>query len=99
MKAIIALLFVQGLFAGEFKVYPGSTRNPDRAHGNPNHAISYRTSDGYKKVVEFYKKSGKLGHEGPGFAEITFQTGGGVLIREVEAVGTLIVVDQETKLD
>jgi hypothetical protein len=97
--AIIALLFAQVIFAGEFKVYPGSIRNPDPAHGNPNHAISYRTSDGYKQVVDFYKKTGRLAHEGPGFAEINFQSGGGVLIRDAQAQGTLIVVDHRTKLD
>ena len=100
MKTIIfALLFAQAMFAAEFKVYPGSVRNPDPAHGNPNHAISYRTSDSYRRVVDFYKTIGKLAHEGPGFAEINFKTGGGVLIRDAQTAGTLIVVDHKTKLD
>lgn len=97
-KAVLILAFAQIVFAGAFNVYPSAKRLPDKGH-NPNHAIAYLTPDAFDKVVEYYKKSGKLmqDHVMAGVAEIHFDGGDGVLIRDMKPQGTIIVFGQKNK--
>jgi hypothetical protein len=90
--AVLLLAFVASIFAGDFTLYPGATKLPDRAKHNPDHAISYSTPDTFKKVVQYYRGSGKVTEPMPGTAEIHFDGGEGILVRDLQRQGTVIVV-------
>jgi hypothetical protein len=103
-KTVAALAFVlvlaQIVLAGPFTVYPGATKMPDRGErANPNHAVMYSTADSYAKVLEYYKKEGKedKAHTMEGATIFEFDGGGGIIVRDMGARGTMIVVDHRTK--
>jgi hypothetical protein len=103
-KTVAALAFVfvfaQIALAGPFTVYPGATKMPDRGErANPNHAVMYSTADSYGKVLEYYKKGGKedKAHAMEGATIFEFDGGGGIIVRDMGARGTMIVVDHRTK--
>jgi len=94
------LAFTQLAVAGPFTVYPGATHMPDRGErANPSHAVMYSTPDSYAKVLEYYKKDGKenKAHPMEGATVFDFDGGGGIIVRDVGARGTVIVVDHRTK--
>jgi hypothetical protein len=94
------LVFAQITLAGPFTGYPGATKMPDRGERtNPNHAVMYSTPDSYPKVLEYYKKDGKedKAHAMEGAMIIEFDGGGEIIVREMGARGTMIVVDHRTK--
>jgi hypothetical protein len=93
---VLTLAFAQIMFAGAFSIYPGATRVPD-AKSNPNHAIGYTTPDAYGKVIDYYKKDNKVVEDMPGVAEIHFDGGEGILVRDMKQQGTIIVVNPKTK--
>jgi hypothetical protein len=87
----VLALFAQFVSACSFSMYPGARRLPDARH-NPNHAIAYSTPDVYAKVIEYYKNNCKVVEDVPGAAEVHFDGGQGILIRDMKAQGTIIVV-------
>jgi hypothetical protein len=93
------VVFTQLAVAGPFTVYPGATRMPDRGErANPNHAVRYSTPDAYAKVLDYYKKDGKKDKAHPMEGATVFDfDGGGIIVRDVGARGTVIVVDHRTK--
>jgi hypothetical protein len=93
------LVFAQIALAGPFTVYPGATKMPDRGErANPNHAVMCSTADSYAKV-EYYKKVGKEDktHAMEGATIFEFDGGGGIIVRDMGARGTMMVVDHRTK--
>jgi len=94
------LVFAQIAVSGPFKVYPGATKMPDRGErANPNHAVMYSTSDSYAKVLEYYRKDGKedKAHAMEGATIFEFDGWGGIIVRDMGARGTMVVVDHRTK--
>ena len=59
----------------------------------------YSAPDAYAKVLEYYKKDGKedKSHPTEGTTVFEFDGGGGIIVRDVGARGTVIVVDHRTK--
>ncbi len=72
-------------------MYPGAQRLSDARH-NPSHAIAYSTPDAYEKVIQYYKKDCKVVEDMPGAAEVHFDGGQDILIRDMKQQGTIIVV-------
>jgi hypothetical protein len=98
LATTLAFTFVA--LAGPFTVYPGATRMAEKGErANPNHAVMYSTPDAYAKVLEYYKKDGKedKSHPMEGATVFEFDGGGGIIVRDVGARGTVIVVDHRTK--
>jgi hypothetical protein len=94
------LVLAQIALAGPFTVYPGATKLPDRGErSNPNHAVMYSTPDPYAKVLDYYRKDGKedKSHPMEGATVFEFDGGGGIIVRDMQARGTMIVVDLRTK--
>jgi hypothetical protein len=100
VAALALVLVIAPLtLAGPFTVYPGATKMPDRGErANPNHAVMYSTPDSYAKVLDYYKKDGKVDRDHPmeGATVIAFD-GGGIIVRDMGTRGTMIVVDHRTK--
>ena len=59
--------------------------------------IAYSTPDAYEKVIEYYKKGCKVVEDMPGAAEVHFDEGQGIVIRDMKQEGTTIVVPQHEK--
>ena len=92
MRTAVLVLVASGLFAGAFSLYPGAKQLPDRVKRNPDHAVSYSTPDSFKKVVEYYRKSGTVTEPIAGTVEAHFDGGESILVRDMEQQGTVIVV-------
>jgi hypothetical protein len=98
LATTLAFAFVA--LAGPFTVYPGATRMAERGErANPNHAVMYSTPGAYAKVLEYYKKDGKEAQSHPmeGARVFEFDGRGGIIVCDVGARGTVIVVDHRTK--
>jgi hypothetical protein len=98
MKKILWVLTLScGLAAaGEFTPYPGATQLPE-PRNNPKHLTSYSSKDSYAKVVDFYRKGNKVKDDMPGVAEIHFDGGDGMLVRDAGPQGIIIVYDPRKK--
>ena len=56
------------------------------------------TKDAYAKVVDFYRKGNKVKDDMmPGVAEIHFDGGDGLLVRDVGPQGVIIVYDSKKR--
>jgi hypothetical protein len=76
-------------------MYPGAKRVSDARH--TGRAIAYSTPDAYEKVIEYYKRDCKVVESVPGAAEVHFDDGEGIFIRDMKQEGTTIVVPQQKK--
>jgi hypothetical protein len=93
MKTTVLLIaLVQMMLAAASSVYPGSTKLPDRVETNPDHAVTYSTPDSFDKVVDYYKKIGKVTNHGSGVAEFNLDSGEGGLVRDMDSLGRVIVL-------
>ena len=77
-------------------MYPGAKRVSD-ARQTPRRAIAYSTPDAHEKVIEYYKKDCTVIENVPGAAEVRFDDGKGVVIRDMKQEGTIIVVPRQKK--
>jgi hypothetical protein len=91
----LALMFASFLSACPFSMYPGAKRVSDPHH--TGRAIAYSTPDAYEKVSEYYKKDCKVVEHVPGAAEVHFDGGQSILIRDMKQEGTIIVVPRQKK--
>ena len=91
----LALLFTPFLSACAFSMYPGAKRVSHVQH--TGRAVAYSTSDAYEKVIEYYKKDCKVVESVPGAAEVRFDDGQRVVIRDMKQEGTTIVVPRHKK--
>jgi len=96
LVSALALMFAPFLSACSFSMYPGANRVSD-ARQTPRRAIAYSTPDAYEKVIEYYKKDCKLIEDMPGAAEVHFDEGQGIVIRDMKQQGTIIVVPRHKK--
>jgi hypothetical protein len=90
--AVLLLAFASSIFAGVFSLYPGSKLLPNRIKQNPDHVVTYSTPDAFEKVLAYYKKTGKVSEHGPGMAEVHFDGGEGLLVRDLQQQGTVLVL-------
>ena len=96
-NALLILTLCSGMAAaGQFAPYPGAMQNPEPKR-NPDHVISYSTADAYAKVVDFYRKGNKVDESIPGTAQIHFDGGDGILVRDLKPQGTVIVYDPKKR--
>ena len=95
LVSALALLFAPFLSACAFSMYPGAKRVSDARH--TGRAIAYATPDAYEKVIEYYKKDCKVVEYVPGAAEVHFDGGQSILIRDMKQDGTTIVVPRQKK--
>jgi hypothetical protein len=91
----LALMFVPFLSACPFSMYPGAKRVSHARH--TGRAIAYSTPDAYEKVIEYYKKDWKVIDNVPGAAEVHFDDGPGIFIRDMKQEGTTVVVPRPKK--
>ena len=96
LVSALALMFAPFLSACSFSMYPGAKRVSD-ARQTPRRAIAYSTPDAYEKVTEYYKKDCQVVEDMPGAAEVHFDDGQGIVIRDMKQEGTTIVVPQHEK--
>jgi hypothetical protein len=92
----MALMFAPFLSACAFNMYPEAKRVSDTRPAH-NRAIAYSTPDAYEKVVEYYKKDCTVIENVPGAAEVHFDDGQGIVIRDMKQQGTIIVVPRQKK--
>jgi len=95
LVSALALMFAPLLSACPFSMYPGAKRVSDARH--TSRAVAYSTPDAYEKVIEYYKKDCKLIEDMPGAAEVHFDEGQGIVIRDMKQQGTIIVVPRHKK--
>jgi hypothetical protein len=95
LVSALALMFTPFLSACAFSMYPGAKRVSDARH--TARAIAYSTPDAYEKVIVYYKKDCKVIEDMPGAAEVHFDDGQGIVIRDMKQEGTTIVVPQHEK--
>jgi len=96
LVSALALLFVPFLSACSFSMYPGAKRVSD-ARQTPRRAIAYSTPDAYETVIEYYKEGCKVVVDMPGAAEVHFDDGQGIVVRDMKQEGTIIVVPRHKK--
>ncbi len=96
LVSALALMFAPFLSACAFSMYPGAKRVSD-ARPAQNRAIAYSTPDAYEKVIGYYKKDCTVIENVPGAAEVHFDDGQGIVIRDMKEEGTTIVVPRHRK--
>ena len=95
LVSALALMFAPFLSACPFSLYPGAKRVSHARH--TGRTIAYSTPDAYEKVMEYYKKDCKVIENVPGGAEVHFDDGQGIVIRDMKQEGTTIVVPRPKK--
>jgi hypothetical protein len=93
LVSALALMVAPFLSACPFSLYPGAKRVSHARHTGG--AIAYSTPDSYEKVIEYYKKDCKVVENVPGAAEVHFDGGESILIRDMKQEGTTIVVPRQ----
>jgi hypothetical protein len=91
----LALMCVPFLSACPFSMYPAAKRVSHARH--TSRAIAYSTPDAYEKVIEYYKKDCMVIDNVPGAAEVHFDDGQGIFIRDMKQEGTTVVVPRPKK--
>jgi hypothetical protein len=95
LVSALALMFAPFLSSCSFSLCPGAKRVSDARH--TGRAIAYTTPDAYEKVIDYYKKDCKVIDNVPGAAEVHFDDGRGIFIRDMKEEGTTIVVPRQKK--
>ena len=95
LVSAVALLFASYLSACPFSMYPGAKRVSNARHTGL--AMAYSTRDAHQKVIEYYKKDCTVIENAPGAAEVRFDDGKDIIIRDMKQEGTVIVVPRERK--
>jgi len=91
MRQPVMVVAAQFVSACAFSVYPGAERASDTQR-TPRRAVAYSTPDAYARVLEYYKRDCKVVEDVPGAAEVQFESGEGIIIRDMKQQGAIIVV-------